>query len=372
MSQKISRREFLKLSSITIGAAAFTTLSPTDLRLAQPQTSLGRVAIVKARVLNRPNRLGETIGYVDRDDVLQVYRNVVGEGFYPHNHVWTEIPQGFVYSSWVQPVKEEIQTPLTVLPDGGFFAEVSVPYTQARTAPEPTAPLVYFSVDPTADSKDYPEYKSRVYYSAVFKIDQIAGDSQGGVWYRIQNDQAPNFFWASGLHLRPITPTEIAPISPNVSDKTIITNVKTNWLMAYEGKTEVFRTRIASGASFFAPDGSEHAGIKAGGTYNIYSKRISRHMAGGVFPNGYDLPGIAWVSYWHAGAAIHSTYWHNDFGRPRSHGCLNCSPEAAKWLFRWTTPAVDYNPGKIEVEWDNRGTIVDIQGEPAPVQDDSG
>jgi hypothetical protein len=372
MSRKLSRREFLKLSSVTLGAAAFTTLSPTDWRIAQRPTGLGRVTIVKARVLNRPNRLGDTVGYVDRDEVLEVYRHVVGEGFYPHNHVWVEIAQGFVYSSWVQPVKNEIQTPLTALPPDGVFAEVSVPYTQAYIDPDPKARLVYFSVDPSSDGSDTPEYKSRLYYSAVFKIDQIQTDAQGGVWYRVQNDQFPAFFWVPGHHLRVITPEEISPISPDVTDKTIIANVRTNWLMAYEGKTEVFRTRIASGASFFAPDGSEHAGIKAGGTYNIYSKRVSRHMAGGVYPNGYDLPGIAWVSYWHAGAAIHSTYWHNDFGRPRSHGCLNCTPEAAKWLFRWSLPAVDYNTGKIEVTWEDRGSIVDIQGEPEPVQDDSG
>ena len=372
MSPKLSRRDFLKLSSLAVGAAAFTTLSPADLRLAQPQTSLGRVAIVKARVLNRPNRLGETLGYVERDDVLEVYRNVVGEGFYPHNHVWTEIPQGFVYSSWVQPVKNEIQIPVTVLLEGGFFAEVSVPFTSARTAPDPNAQFVYFSVDPTGDSADNLEYQSRLYYSAVFKIDQIVTAAQGGVWYRVQNDQFPAFFWVQGQHLRPIQPDEISPLSPNVNNKTVVADVKTNWLSAYEGQTEVFRTRIASGASFFAPDGSERAGIKAGGTYNIYSKRITRHMAGGVFPKGFDLPGIGWVSYWHAGAAIHSTYWHNDFGRPRSHGCLNCSPTAAKWLFRWTTPLVEYDIGKIEVTWDDRGSIVDIQGEPPPLQGDAG
>ena len=32
--------------------------------------------------------------------------------------------------------------------------------------------------------------------------------------------------------------------------------------------------------------------------------------------------------------------WHNDFGRPRSHGCINLTPQSAKWLYRWTTPVV--------------------------------
>jgi hypothetical protein len=35
---------------------------------------------------------------------------------------------------------------------------------------------------------------------------------------------------------------------------------------------------------------------------------------------------------------MHGTYWHNDYGKPRSHGCINLSPETAKWVFRWSLP----------------------------------
>ena len=56
----------------------------------------------------------------------------------------------------------------------------------------------------------------------------------------------------------------------------------------------------------------------------------------------YELPGVPWVSYFHiTGVAFHGTYWHSDYGRPRSHGCVNMRPEEAKWLFRWTTPATE-------------------------------
>jgi hypothetical protein len=36
--------------------------------------------------------------------------------------------------------------------------------------------------------------------------------------------------------------------------------------------------------------------------------------------------------------AFHGTYWHTDFGRPKSHGCINMRTEEAKWLYRWTLP----------------------------------
>jgi lipoprotein-anchoring transpeptidase ErfK/SrfK len=70
---------------------------------------------------------------------------------------------------------------------------------------------------------------------------------------------------------------------------------------------------------------------------------------------------VGWVSYFSSnGAALHSTYWHNDFGIPKSHGCLNCRPEDAKWLFRWTAPLVPYQPGDVTVDWDHRGTAVEL------------
>ena len=62
---------------------------------------------------------------------------------------------------------------------------------------------------------------------------------------------------------------------------------------------------------------------------------------GDIASNGFDLPGVPWVLYiTESGISFHGTYWHNDYGRPRSHGCINLTPQAAKWLYRWTTPTV--------------------------------
>jgi lipoprotein-anchoring transpeptidase ErfK/SrfK len=63
---------------------------------------------------------------------------------------------------------------------------------------------------------------------------------------------------------------------------------------------------------------------------------------------GYDLPGVPWVSYFtEKGVSFHGTYWHNDFGLPRSHGCINLPSEASKWIYRWTLPTVPYADHKI-------------------------
>jgi len=158
--------------------------------------------------------------------------------------VWIEIPEGFVYSSWVQPVKNEPQTPLTALPADSFYGEISVPFTEARAQPDPDAEIAY-----------------RMYYSVVLKVSSIRTGADGAIWYEVddENLNPTERYWVTGQHLRLITPEEVTPISPDVTDKRIVANIQTHWLSAYEGKAEVFRTRFASGATFFEPDGSKRA-----------------------------------------------------------------------------------------------------------------
>ena len=78
---------------------------------------------------------------------------------------------------------------------------------------------------------------------------------------------------------------------------------------------------------------------------------ISSHMIGGTTGGGYDLHGVGFTTLFIGdGIAIHSTFWHNNFGDRTSHGCINCRPEDAQWIFRWVKPAVEYAPGDITVE----------------------
>jgi lipoprotein-anchoring transpeptidase ErfK/SrfK len=52
---------------------------------------------------------------------------------------------------------------------------------------------------------------------------------------------------------------------------------------------------------------------------------------------GYDyyLEGVPYVMYFYRDYAIHGTYWHNNFGTPMSHGCVNVNTPDAGWLFNW-------------------------------------
>ena len=68
------------------------------------------------------------------------------------------------------------------------------------------------------------------------------------------------------------------------------------------------------------------------GTFRIYSKYRSTTMSG---PD-YYVPDVPHTMFFYAGYSIHGTYWHNNFGTPMSHGCVNLNQADAKWLFEWT------------------------------------
>jgi len=69
------------------------------------------------------------------------------------------------------------------------------------------------------------------------------------------------------------------------------------------------------------------------GQYNIYVKYRSAKMSG----PGYYLPNVPYIMYFYGGYGLHGTYWHNNFGTPMSHGCVNLRTEDAEWLFNWAS-----------------------------------
>ena len=74
------------------------------------------------------------------------------------------------------------------------------------------------------------------------------------------------------------------------------------------------------------------------------------------------LPGVPWTSFFTAeGHAFHGTYWHDNFGVPMSHGCVNMRTEEAKWLFRWNQPPTTFDDiNKLTLDMKGYGTVVDI------------
>ncbi len=112
--------------------------------------------------------------------------------------------------------------------------------------------------------------------------------------------------------------------------KHIVVSVSEEKLYAYDGDTLFMEEPISTGLEFTPTPR---------GTFTIFEKTPSRFMQGPI-PNvseqKYDLPGVPWDLYFtQDGAVIHGAYWHNNFGKPWSHGCVNLSPENAKKLYMW-------------------------------------
>ena len=144
----------------------------------------------------------------------------------------------------------------------------------------------------------------------------------------------------------------MASINPGVAEKRIVINLTNQTITCFEGKREVYYCRISSGAKFDASGKAVDAWSTPVGLYHVISRKfISVHMASGTAASGFELFGVSWTSLFTSeGVAIHSTYWHNNYGELLSHGCVNVEPDVAKFVFRWTNPQTPYDPGVVDVQ----------------------
>jgi len=324
-----TRREFLRLGGTALAGVALLPLPPRD-QGARERVRMGRVADWSVQVHTEPDLRAPTVRYHRRDDVIAYFEEVKAEGWNPHNPIWFRVIGGYLYSSEVQQVESHLNTPLQHLPPEGLWGEISVPYTDARRDPAPDGYRAY-----------------RVYYSSVYRIVEAAWGTDRRMWYRLHDNLAPGARrYVPAAYVRPILPQDLRPISPHVQNKRIEISLADQLLVAYEGQRPVFTTHISSGT------GGERATPR--GNHHIVFKAPSRHMTG----DDYDLPGVPFASYFWGAVAIHGTYWHNDYGRPRSHGCVNVPSEAARWVFRWTTPVTPYDEHGLRVREGGTPVIV--------------
>lgn len=114
------------------------------------------------------------------------------------------------------------------------------------------------------------------------------------------------------------------------SGRWIDVNLSTQTLTAYEGSIPVFTALVSTGLP---------ATPTVTGHFKIYSKYTAIDMAG----PGYYLPAVPWTMFFYRGYALHGAYWHNNFGQPMSHGCVNLRTPDARWLYEWAeidTPVI--------------------------------
>jgi len=363
---QLSRRDFLKLAALGLGALACKPGLLPGPAYAAPTAALGipdfpdaetlgRVAQGVAEVKARPELESQTIATLYEDAVFPWLGETTSAlpAYVFNNQKWVQMPDGYIYAPMIQPVQNRPNKPVSSLRQTslgpGMWVEVTVPWVQGRTAPRDTAPN--FMLQPG-------DRATVLYYASIYPATKTATDDQGRLWYSLDELEAPMYARAEGL--RVITADEVAPISPDVEDKQIVVDLTRNLqtLVALENGREAYYAVISSGGR----NSETGAWSTPVGEHPIWRKRIGMRMGGGDLESGFDLTGVGWTSLFSGhGEAIHSTHWHNDFGIPKSHGCINARPEDAKWLFRWTTPIVEYPLGDKQVVMPG-GTRVKVIG----------
>lgn len=335
--KKFTRGDFLNLSGLGLMGFFGPHLSPLmNLYLNQQ----GRVIYENISTYIKPAYNSERIRIHWKDAVFPITSVVLGNDEPTHNRIWYKIgTEGYAHSGAIQPVRTDINPVYYDLPPEGALAEVTVPYTDALWSPGERYHVAY-----------------RFYYETTHWIKGVVEGGDGIPYYHIIEDKWDLDYYVPAAHLRIIPAKELSILSPEVPSisKRIEVRTSLQTVIAYEYNKPVFMVKASTGADF-----STGKYITPPGHHITNYKRPSRHMAAGNLAyNGYDLPGVPWIIYiTESGIAFHGTYWHNDFGKARSHGCINLPSKAAKWLYRWTLPSVPYNQ---QSTYNVSGTHVDV------------
>ena len=290
----------------------------------------------------KPNIQSSNVGTYYRDEIIPWVREVVASrvNYSEFNQRWVETDKGYVDSAYVQPVKNLANPPLTQLPqygaNPGMWVEITVPIADLVLTQPPSGYWLR-----TVN-------KPRIYYGQVFWCDEITQDQTGQILYRLSErvGSYPDYYYANAEACRPILPEDMSVLSPEIEDKKIVVNLLRQTLTAYENGREVYYCRVSTG-----PKLSEGWSTPPG-DHPIWRKLVSLHMSANASKGeAFDTSGIGWTTLFTSdGAAVHAAYWHNEFGKARSHGCVNCLPEDAIWVWRWTLPHVEYEAGDIIIK----------------------
>jgi L,D-transpeptidase catalytic domain len=166
------------------------------------------------------------------------------------------------------------------------------------------------------------EHDGIIWYKIIFDEWLRYPERVEGDWYvaadyvEVLHDEGDKTIWEDGQ---------------GTTSKKIIVDKSEQKLSAYDGDELFMELPISTGLELTPTPN---------GTFSVYKKTPSRYMQGPlpglIDQQVYDLPGVPWNLYFtHGGAVIHGAYWHNNFGSPYSHGCVNMPPKDARKLYYW-------------------------------------
>jgi len=129
-------------------------------------------------------------------------------------------------------------------------------------------------------------------------------------------------------------------------------------LRAWDGNQLFLETLVSTGLPWFATPQGE---------YHVWSKVRAAKMSGGSGRYYYYLPNVPFIMFFenaqvpgYRGYSLHGTYWHSDFGKVHSHGCVNLPTPVAEQLYYWTSPVMPEGKSYVRASSENPGTRIVI------------
>ncbi len=209
------------------------------------------------------------------------------------------------------PKQEVLWAPVDIAKPGGAPSDVNASSAQDETTPAATP--VPTRRTPNATATQAPDEDTTGTTADEPTVQPAATETPGSMVMEFVED----------------TPTvEFVPPTPGIivgdGVRWIDVDLTNQMVYAYEGDT-VVNSFVVSTGTWMTPTVT--------GEFKIYVKYRSGSMSG----PGYYLPDVPYIMYFHGDYGLHGTYWHNNFGTPMSHGCVNLRTEEAGWLFNWAS-----------------------------------
>jgi lipoprotein-anchoring transpeptidase ErfK/SrfK len=178
---------------------------------------------------------------------------------------------------------------------------------------------------------------------------------------RISSDKEPAQEWVLAKNVvRPRVSRPPFTLDERSSkEKWIDVDASTQTLVAYEGEVPIFATLVSTGKGASGTDSATPLGI-----FRIWAKLISSRMTNvdkGDDEPAYWLDDVPHVQFFDRGYGIHGAFWHGQFGKRRSHGCVNVSLADAEWLFNFSGPRMPAGWNAILPTSDDPGTLIRIR-----------
>ncbi len=177
--------------------------------------------------------------------------------------------------------------------------------------------------------------------------------TKGGTVFR----QTTEGWWmkgADGTFTEPgPRPADLAP-----GEKWIDVNLTRKTMVAFDGDKPFYGSLVSPGKKSKNKE-KDHRTIQ--GTFRIREKHIAVTMDGDgktASDLPYSIEDVPYVQYFEGSYALHGAFWHNNFGKEMSHGCVNLSPLDAKKVFYWSEPKLPRGWHAVWATPEHRGTIV--------------